>query len=433
MNSETRQVGSEFRILIALFGAVLVVFMLVPVLHCVRGHSIKDYIVWYDAGQAVLHGKEVYPPLNFKFPFMYPPPCALFLAPLAALGKLGLIVVLVVICAGAWIASVLLAVRLATGTNSRAHWLVYFVPNLIVIVYVWGNFLLGQPSLLLLALMLGAFVLLQRNSQASAGLLIALAAAIKAFPAIAIVYLIYRRYWVTVASLVVSLLFLLIVLPAPFRGFAQAKQDLSRWSNGMLFKYDEGGVAQRAGRGNSWRNQSIWGVSNRMLRHVESDPSFGPHVPVYSNFADLKFSTVNRIILSAALLFGLAFVAVMPSRSRRTSESDAIEFALLLLLILIFTPLTFGYLFAWLLYPFTVVVQRVLSFRSRRLLIFAAIATALLALTIPFRVGAQTYGNTLAATMLLFAGLAWELWDLKRRSGAADYFRVNSAAVRVGS
>lgn len=433
MKAEARQVGSEFRVLIALFGAVLVVFMVVPVLHCLRGQSIKDYIVWYDAGQAVLRGKEVYPPLNFKFPFMYPPPCALFLAPLAALGKLGLIVVLVMICAAAWIASILLAIRLATGTSARAHWLVYFVPNVIVIVYVWGNFLLGQPSLLLLALMLGAFVLLQRNSQAPAGVLIALAAAIKAFPAIAVVYLIYRRYWVAAISLLVSLVFLLILLPAPFRGLTQAKEDLYRWSNGMLFKYDEGGVAQRAGRSNSWRNQSIWGVSNRMLRHVESDPSFGPHVPVYSNFADLKFSTVNTIILGSAFVFGLAFVAAMPSRSRRTPESDAIEFALLLLLILIFTPLTFGYLFAWLLYPFTIVVHRLLTFRRRRLLIFAGIATALLALTIPFRVGAQTYGNTLAATMLLFVGLAWELWDVKRRAIAPDYFRVNSAAARVDS
>ena len=54
----------------------------------------------------------------------------------------------------------------------------------------------------------------------------------------------------------------------------------------MLFKYDEGGVGQRAGRSQSWRNQSIWGVANRMLRHVESDPAFGPHVPVYSNIAE---------------------------------------------------------------------------------------------------------------------------------------------------
>ncbi len=406
----------EARLLIALFAATAIVFAVVPILHCIRGHSIKDYIVWYDAGQAVLHGKEVYPPLHLKFPFMYPPPCAIFLAPLAALGKAGLIAVLVLICAAAWLASVLLSVRLATGLSAQAHWTVYVVPNLIVIVYVWGNFLLGQPSLLLLALMLGAFLLLQRNGQVTAGLLIALAAAIKAFPAIAIVYLLYRRYWIAALSLAVSLALLLIVLPAPFRGLAQAKQDLSRWSRGMLFKYDEGGVGQRAPRSNSWRNQSIWGVANRMLRHVESDPSYGPHVPVYSNFADLSFRAVNAIILGAALICGLAFIGVMPRRKSRTSESDALEFALLLLLMLMFTPLTFGYLFVWLLYPFTVIAQRLLERYDRRLLAFGCVAVALLALTIPFRVGAQTYGNVFGAAVVLFIGLAIELWQVKRRA-----------------
>lgn len=392
--------------------------MIVPVLHCIRGNSIKDYIVWYDAGTAVLRGTEVYPPLNFKFPFMYPPPCALFLAPLAALGKLGLIVVLVCVFAVAWIACINFSVRLVSGKNERPYWLVYTVPSAIVIVYIWGNFLLGQPSILLLALLLGAFLLLQRDRQIAAGVLVALAAAIKAFPAIAIVYLIYRRYWIAAASLVVALAFLVVLLPIPFRGYALAKQELSRWSSGMLFKYDEGGVGQRAGRSQSWRNQSIWGVANRMLRHVESDPAFGPHVPVYSNFADLNFKTVNRIILAAAMIFGFGYIAVMPRRERRTRETDAIEFALLLLLILMFTPLTFGYLFAWLLYPFAVVTQRLTARSNRRLLVICAAAVLLLSLTAFWRVAAQTYGNVFFATMLLFLALALELLDLKRAAVA---------------
>lgn len=407
--------GAAFRAILLLFVAVLLVFTVVPVLHCIRGHSIKDYIVWYDAGHAVLLGQEVYPPPNAqKFPFMYPPPCALFLAPLSALGKLSLIVVLVFVNAAAWVTSIILSVRLVTRPERRTHNLLYLIPSLIVVVYVWGNFLLGQASLLLLALMLGAFCLLQLRRHVSAGVLIALAAAIKAFPAIAIVYLIYRRYWIAAASLAITLTFLLIVLPTPFRGYAQAKQDLQRWSSGMLFKYDENGVAQRAGRSNSWRNQSIWGVANRMLRHIESDPAFGPHVPVYSNFANLKFSTVNAIILTSGLLLGLVYITVMPARALRTPQSDAIEFALLLLLILMFTPLSFGYLYAWLLYPFTVVVERVLRGEGKQLLRWAVVAVALLSLTIPFRVGAQTYGNTFLATLLLFIGLAAELWRMKR-------------------
>lgn len=415
-----------------------------------RGHSTKDYWVWFQTGQTVLQGGEIYPNRWHKFPFMYPPSCALFLAPISALGQTGLVVVLALSNGAAWICSIIFSVRLATGTWRRAHPLVYGVPSLVMGAHIWGNFLLGQPSLVLLALMLGAFIFLQRKFHPLAGGLIAVAAAIKAFPVIAIIYLVYRRYWLAVASLVVALAFFLIVLPIPFRGYAQAKQDLERWSSGMLFKYDETGVGQRLGRSNSWKNQSIWGVANRLLRHVEYDHKYEPHEPVYANFADLDFDTVNRIILLAALALGLVFIAAMPPSARvfcsrrpvsgarealppgnnasqseaakekwmqcRTPETDAIEFALLLLLMLVFTPLSFGYLFAWLIYPLTVVVQRVVAgaTKSAPLIACSTGAVVLLALSIPFRVIAQTYGNALFATLLLFAGLAIELWRLKR-------------------
>ena len=206
----------------------------------------------------------------------------------------------------------------------------------------------------------------------------------------------------------------LIILPIPFRGYELAKQDLERWSSGMLFKYDETGVGQRLGRSNSWKNQSIWGVANRLLRHVEYDHKYAPHEPVYANFADLDFNTVNRIILAAALCLGLAFITVLPGSRWRTRETDAIEFALLLLLMLMFTPLSFGYLFVWLLYPLTVVMQRLVTKSASRTLLGCAIAAVvLLALSIPFRVMAQTYGNALFATVLLFVGFAIELWRLK--------------------
>jgi hypothetical protein len=412
---------SIFRVLLWLFGIVLLVFTLVPVLHCLRGHSIKDYWVWYQTGQAVLRGGEVYPDQWHKFPFMYPPTCAVFLAPVSALGKTGLVVVLALVNAAAWICSILFSVRLATGEQRRGHVLLYLIPNLVIGAHAWGNFLLGQPSLVLLALMLGAFISLRRKLNILAGVLIAIAAAIKVFPVIAIVYLVYRRYWTATATLLLTLAFLLIILPIPFRGSELAKQDLQRWSSGMLFKYDETGVGQRLGRSNSWKNQSIWGVANRLLRHVEYDHKYAPHQPVFANVADLEFNTVNRIILAVALLLGVAFVAVMPAPARRTSETDAIEFALLLLLMLMFTPLSFGYLFVWLLYPLTVAGQRLLiGSGSRTLLGCAGAAIVLLALSIPFRVMAQTYGNALFAALLLFGGLAIELWLLKRAGGGLE-------------
>jgi hypothetical protein len=407
---------TTWRILLWLFGGVLFVMVAIPVSHSIRGHSTKDYWVWYNAGQTVLQGGELYPdPRWNKFPFMYPPVCALFLAPVAALGQTGLVIVLALINAAAWVCSIIFSVRLATGKWRGADALLYVVPSLIMGVHVWGNFLLGQPSLILLALMLGAFIALQRKFHWLAGALVAVAAAIKAFPVIAIVYLIYRRYWIATASLVLTLT-ILMSLPLPFRGYARAKEDFGRWTNGMLFKYDETGTGQRLGRSYSWKNQSIWGVANRLLRHMEYDHKYEPHEPVYANFTDLDFKVVNAIILVSALGLGLVFITMMPRATRRTPETDAIEFALLLLLMLVFTPLSFGYLFVWLLYPLTVVGQCLLSGSASRgvLLGCAGTAVALLALAAPFRVMAQVYGNTLFAALLLFAGLSFELWRRKR-------------------
>ena len=187
-----------------------------------------------------------------------------------------------------------------------------------------------------------------------------MAAAIKAFPVIAIIYLVYRRYWKAAASLIVTLAFLLLVLPAPFRGFERAWHDLEKWSVGML-KYDATGVAQRPLRSQSWKNQSLVGVANRLLRHIDSDPVPGSHTPIYVNFADLKFATVNVIVIAIALALGILFVAAMPPREMRTAESDAMEFALLVLIILLTSPLSFGYFFSWLMLPFAVITQRVID------------------------------------------------------------------------
>src|SRR6266699_1788645 len=357
-----RRVNSPvgFRVLMSIFLVTAIVFSAIPLLHYFRGGSIKDYKLWYDTGTHVLAGHEIFFFRSGKYDFMYPPPCALFLAGASLLGQAGLILLFVAINSVAWFYSARLAAILAVGQRHVTNAWLYLIPSLLVIVYIWSSYHLGQANLVLLTLMLGAFLVLRGKREIFAGALVAFAAAIKAFPIIAIVYLIYRRHWSAVASLVVVLVFLLIVLPAPFRGLEQTWHDLEKWSAGML-KYNVVGVAQRPMRSYTWKNQSLVGVANRLLRHVDADAASAPHTQVYANFADFKFATVNLIIMSIALALGILFIAVMPQRAMRTTESDAIEFALLVLLMLIITPLSFGYFFSWLMLPFAVITQRVLG------------------------------------------------------------------------
>ena len=404
-----------FRALLSIFIVTAIAFSAVPLLHYLRGRSILDYKLWYDTGKHVLAGDEIFFLRSGKYDFMYPPSCALFLATASLLGQAGLILLLVAINSAAWFSSARLAAVLANGHRFVNNVWLFLIPSLLVIVYIWSSYHLGQPSLVLLALMLGAFVALRAKREVSAGALIALAAAIKAFPVIAIIYLIYRRYWKAALSVFATLTFLLLILPAPLRGFERAWRDLEKWSSGML-KYDAATVAQRPMRSYTWKNQSLVSVTNRLLRHVDADAASAPHTPIYVNLADLKFRTVNAIIISVALALGILFITVMPQRGMRTAESDAIEFALLLLIMLMITPLSFGYFFSWLMLPFAVITQRVLAGKGWALLWWSVPAVAILALALPFPRDAQLYGNTFFATLLLFLGLSIELLYCKRQS-----------------
>ena len=408
-----------FRVLLSIFIVTAFAFSAVPLLHYFRGRSILDYKLWYDTGKHVLAGDEIFLVRSGKYDFMYPPSCALFLATASLLGQAGLIVLLVAINSVAWFSSARLAAILANGHRFGNNVWLYLIPSLLVIVYIWSSYHLGQPSLVLLALMLGAFVALRSQREVPAGALIALAAAIKAFPVIAIIYLIYRRYWKAALSVVVTLTFLLLILPAPFRGFERAWHDLEKWSSGML-KYDAAAVAQRPMRSYTWKNQSLVSVTNRLLRHVDADAASAPHTPIYVNLADLRFRTVNAIIISVALALGILFITVMPQRGMRTAESNAIEFALLLLIMLMITPLSFGYFFSWLMLPFAVTTQRMLAGKGWALLWWSVPAVAILALALPFPRGAQLYGNTFFATLLLFLALAVDLLRCKRQSRQAQ-------------
>ncbi|HEY2104092.1 MAG TPA: glycosyltransferase family 87 protein [Chthoniobacterales bacterium] len=393
------------RLIVGLFAAVAAAFTFIPVLRFLRSGTEMDYRTWFEAAQAVLQHREIYP-RSGTFPFMYPPTCAVLLAAVAILGKPIMILILAVLNTIAWIFCIKFSVALASDRSPAFRTAIALISNSIVLVFIWSSYHLGQPSLLLLALMLGAFVCLRRDREVLGGALIALAAAIKAFPVLAILYLIYRRYWLAAGSLVLVLALLLLALPVPIRGFDQTMEDFRAWERGML-RYEEGGIAQRPARSYSWKNQSVWGLANRLLRHVSAEDEGKP--VIYANLADLSFTIVNRIIVTIAFFFGISFVVMMPRTRRR--DTDALEFGALLVLILIFTPLAFGYLFSWLMLPIAILMGTVLGQEKRNVALLSLVAAAILlvATAIAPRT-AQIYGSVLLAAVALYCGLAIELW-----------------------
>lgn len=255
--------------------ATMLIFSALPISNFFLGLSTKDYGLWYQVGLAVRQGVDIYPrpETGRLFPFMYPPSAAAMLAFVSFLGPVGSLVLLVLVNSAAWLACIWLSIWLAGGSGDgrRRHPLTVIVPSLSVIVLIYNIYLLGQPNLLLLALLLGAFACLRLKHQVGAGTLVATAAAIKAFPILVLAYLVYRRMWVASATTVAVLAGWLLIAPLPFRSPDRVIDDLTVWSQGMVFTYNSYGIAQRPFRSYSYKNQSIMAMAHRLLRDVPAD------------------------------------------------------------------------------------------------------------------------------------------------------------------
>ena len=417
MNLKANPQNRTYKILIIIFAVIILVFCILPVCNYFRG-SIKDYGRFYQAGQSMLSGGDIYVKGGQTFQFLYPPTAAVLYALMGMFGLLPMIVISVIVTSALWIVSIFLSVYLTTGKVLKQHPLLYLVPTACCIPFVWDIYQLGQPNLLLLACMLGAFVYLQLKKEWYAGVFIAFAASLKAFPILSLVYLLYRRRWKAALSTVVFLIVFLVVLPVPFRGFQRNLQDIKTWTKGMVLHYDTDSIAQRPGRGYSWKNQSLIAVENRLLRPVDAFHS--KTKPVCVNIANLEFKYLNGIILAAVLGLCLFYISSMPRYKQRTMHSDSIEYAMLLILILIFTPLSFTYFYIWLLYPLMIAVHSLLTqpYPSRAwnlTLIWLLVCLLLLSfmLPIPGFSWLAAIGSTFWACVLLLAGLGWKLQKLK--------------------
>jgi hypothetical protein len=379
------------------------------------GHGkTKDYPLWYWAGQQVLQGGDLYPKGPGEgFAFLYPPFSAILLAVPSYLGKIPLYLGLCLLNAAAWWMTAQLSNAMTGSGRTPDPWL-EALPGIVTITFVFDMFDLGQPNLVLLAMMLLGFHLLWRGREWLSGSVFALAAAIKVFPVAVLPYLLWRRKWASATSMIACLGIFLFLAPAPIRGFERNVSELTTWYRGMVGSNSEHGFGQRDAQNWSWVNQSIIAVTHRLVRPVNYN-QIDPARPVqYMNVADLDYKTANWIVLALFAAIGLGFIGIIPARSRMTPRSTAEEVGILFCLMTIASPLARQYYFVWLFFPLTVLFHRA-AFDPRskaRAMSGAALGLsfALMALSLPFFPKIlQAAGNNLAATFVLIAALAWHI------------------------
>lgn len=374
----------------------------------------KDYPLWFWAGQQVLAGNNLYPdnPSDY-FDFIYPPLSAVLLALPSWFGKIPLYLCLSLLNVVAWWMTAQFSNAMTGSGRTPGAWL-FALPGFVTVTFVFDMFDLGQPNLVLLALMLYGFWLLRDQRGWMAGGMFALATAIKVFPVAVLPYLVWRRQWAAAASMLVLTGVFLFVVPAPFRGFERNAHELKTWYQGMVGSSSEKGFGQRDEQNWSWVNQSIIAMTHRLTRPINYNQE-DPAKPVRTmNVVNLDFKTANLLVMAISLLIGLGYLAVMPKASRRTERSDAEEIGILFCLMTVASPLARQYYFMWLFFPITVLIHRAAYDPRpgvrRGTWILLALAGLLELLSLPlFPNDIQAYGNNLAATVLLVAGLVWHL------------------------
>ena len=374
----------------------------------------KDYPLWFWAGQQVLGGRDLYPSNpGATFDFIYPPLSAVLLAIPAYFGKIPLYLCLSLFNAVAWWMTAQFSHAMAGSGRTPGPWL-FALPGFVTVTFVFDMFDLGQPNLVLLAIMLFGFWLQQHERPWIAGCMFALATAIKVFPVAVFPYLIWRRQWASAAGMVIFLGVFLLVLPAPFRGYQHNVSELKTWYRGMVGSSSEKGFGQRDEQNWSWVNQSIIAITHRLTRPVNYNQDDPARPPRTMNLADLSFKTANWIVLAISFLIGAGFLAVMPAASRRTRRSDAEELGILFCLMTVASPLARQYYFMWLFFPITVLIHRA-AYDGRaavRAATWAALALAggLMCLSFPvFPNDLQAWGNNLAAAAVITSALVWHI------------------------
>lgn len=208
-------------------GPSLAVAVAAAALACWRWPSVADFVAAIDSLDQDCFQRDFtnhYLPMSRQLlsdprpvsGYLYPAAFALLLAPIGLLPADA--------AAAVWFGFQLLAAAALAALGARsltrlAPWPAAAATALLVSsVPLLSNVKWGQVSVLLMALVLGAWLQLQRGRQVAAGALLGLAAAIKLYPGVFVILFVAARAWRALAAFAATFALLFAVVPAAILG-----------------------------------------------------------------------------------------------------------------------------------------------------------------------------------------------------------------------
>lgn len=263
------------RVLLALAGAMFVVLGIQTVLvGAVDSRLRSDFPVYWLAGQAVWGGKNIYSVAGpHGWEYVYPPPFAIAMVPFGWMPLPWAVTVWFLVSAllTAWAVQMCVTMtkeRLPPGTDVLA---LYVLPGLLLLGWYASAIVRGQASVPLLWLIVAAIFWQSRGRQIAGASCLAGAILMKVFPALLLLYFVWRGRWRFVIATLALLLVGGLALPAVVIGARRNLEYLRAWGTTVALPSLRTDHAESESALNSQlldfrkrRNESLYAVLRRL-------------------------------------------------------------------------------------------------------------------------------------------------------------------------
>ncbi len=338
--------------LLIIAGFMLLVFVIDYSYSTHKKKVRMDFDFHYLASSALIDGKNIYDKNVVGKKFKYFPVNAVLFLPFAVLNPY--------VASSLWFTMSLtmafLIFKLGNGFYDGRLGKLWFLPIFFVWDIFWGNLKLGQMNLPVFFFTVLGLHFFLNSKDLKAGLTIGLASVLKFMPVVFIVYFAFKREWKVVKGALISIVFLLLVLPF----FALGPKYFCTLSTTYL-KEGSNRVNRMTGTKRAY-GQSIDVLVFYLLSPVNRAPE--KHKPFSINFLSLQEGTAQFVALLVCLsLFVLSF-AIM-SRGGKTGKYHWVwEFSIIFTLMLIISPEARKAHFLTLFIPFSSLVAYVNEHRQ---------------------------------------------------------------------
>lgn len=226
---------------------------------------------------------------------------------------------------------------------------------------ILSNIWHGQVTALIFAFFCFSYWLLRRKNLFASGIVLGLIVPFKFYPALFILYFVWRRQWRMVAGAIAGSL---VVLSISF--FTVGWEGNLAYFKFILSELGGGGIP-------AFNNQSILGflLHTFTMENIFEWKKIG--IPIWISLL--------RLLLSVGIISGVIWsMRRTPDSTANYDISQSLDLSLLIYLILLISPITWYHYYTWLLIPLVVLFDYFIytSKRYNRQIIFLAIAYGLI-------------------------------------------------------